>query len=158
MSTIKVLYCRNRHISTPILRTLMWSPWSHQALIMGDELGQHVIDATFMYGVARRSLTNILADATESSIREIEVPRPDRAYAFARRQLGKKYDTLGVLGIGLHRKWQDDDRWFCSELVEAALAAGGCSRFETRYVNRVTPQHSWMVIAGVKFDSTQIKT
>lgn len=144
MAKVRILFCRSRHIATPILRAAMWSPWSHVALIMDDE-EDAVIDATFMHGgVQRRSLAEVLAKSTAHEFREIECPDAAAAYAFARAQLGKPYDTWGVLGIGLHRDWQDDSAWFCSEFVEAALAAGGTCRFIHR-ANRVTPQHSWMV-------------
>jgi hypothetical protein len=39
--------------------------------------------------------------------------------------LGHKYDWLGVLGFVFHRRHlQDYDRWYCSEVVSAALR--GC--------------------------------
>jgi hypothetical protein len=131
----------------------MKSPWSHVAIIMGDELGRHVIDATFTHGVSRRSLDDLIASSSKYEVRQISVPRPDRAYAFARRQLGKPYDTLGALGIAFDRNWQDDDSWFCSEFAEAALADGGARRFE-HYAWRVTPLHSWMVAANLVSTST----
>lgn len=156
MPTVKVIYSRNHHISAPILRTVMWSPWCHEAVIMGDELGEHVIDATFFHNVARRPLIDITSDASLYSIREFDVPNPKKTYDFLRRQLGKKYDTLGVFGIGLHREWSTPDRWFCSEISEAALEAGGLSRFKAEYVRRVTPMHSWMNTAGVLQDTTYL--
>lgn len=143
MGKVRVLYLRTHHISTPVLRTVMWSPWSHCALIVEDEFDS-VIDATFAHGVARRSLSSLLASSSKYEIKEIDCPDPKAAFDFLRSQIGTDYDTLGVLGIGLHRDWQKPDAWFCSELVEAALAAGGNLRFVNR-ANRVTPQHSWMV-------------
>lgn len=140
MPTVSVLYCRRHSIDSAILRTAMWSQWSHQALLMPD--GVHLVDATFWHGVALRDRAEIAM--SRWAVREIACPRPDDAYQFALAQIGKKYDTLGTLGIGLHRDWQEPDRWFCSELVEAALVAGGNKRF-INDAGRVTPQHSWMV-------------
>lgn len=145
MPTVKILYCRTKHWSTPVLRTVMWSPWSHVAIIMGDE-DDTVIDATFKAGgVARRRLSEVIVDSSKHEIVPVACPDPQAAYDWARSQLGRPYDTLGVLGIGLHRNWQDEGAWFCSEFAEAGLAAGGNQRFANRYTGRVTPQHSWML-------------
>lgn len=118
----------------------MWSQWSHVAVVFGED----VIDATFKHGVARRSLSALLATCSHYEFREEACPNMQAAYDFARSQIGKPYDILGVLGIGLHRSWQDDDHWFCSEFKEAIQAAGGNPRFG-EFVGRVTPQHCWMV-------------
>lgn len=118
----------------------MWSQWSHVAVVFGE----YVIDATFKHGVARRKLDELLATCSYYQFRDEACPDLPAAYAFARSQIGKPYDLLGVLGIGLHRNWQEDDSWFCSELKEAIQAAGGNPRFGS-FVGRVTPQHSWMV-------------
>ena len=37
--------------------------------------------------------------------------------AAVRSQIGKPYDKTGALGLGLHRDWQEDDAWWCSELI-----------------------------------------
>lgn len=140
--TVRVLYVRNHHWSTPVLRAAMWSPWSHCAIVLAD--GQTVIDATFKNGVKARALAPIIAGASLHDFRDIDCPDPQAAYDFLFAQIGKPYDTWGVAGVGLHRDWQAEDAWFCSELVEAALAAGGNQRF-VNHPRRVTPQHSWMV-------------
>jgi hypothetical protein len=41
-------------------------------------------------------------------------------------------------------RWADGGRWFCSELFEAALIAGGLVRFRLDAA-RITPGHAWMV-------------
>lgn len=150
MNAVRVLYCRTlspreplSYISTPLLRLGAWSAWSHEALVMED--GQTVIDATFTHGgVVQRPLADVLDTASKFDYRDIACPNPDGAYAFARSQLGKPYDVMGAIGLGLHRDWQRDDAWWCSEFVEAAIAAAGRVRF-VNYPRRVTQQHSWMV-------------
>ena len=44
---------------------------------------------------------------------------------FAREQVGKKYDYLGVLGFVLPFVRQVKNRWFCSEVVSEALKQVG---------------------------------
>lgn len=45
---------------------------------------------------------------------------------YALNELGKPYDWKGVLNFITHkRNWQEDDRWFCSELVAYAFKRAG---------------------------------
>lgn len=44
-----------------------------------------------------------------------------KAKNFIRNLIGKKFDLLGLLGHALPHKPQKNDKWFCSELVLAAL-------------------------------------
>jgi uncharacterized protein YycO len=143
VNQISAVFCRDHSIGTPILRAAMWSPWSHVAPIIEDE-PDCIIDATLFRGVQRRSKSGLLLHASKCEIRHFDCPSPQAAYDFARSQIGKRYDYAGVVGIGLRRDWQQDDAWFCSELFEAMLAAGGNPRF-VRNAGRVTVQHSWMV-------------
>lgn len=154
MSAVRLLYGRTlspreplSYVSTPIIRFASWSPWSHQAIVMED--GESVIDATFTHGgVRQRLLADVLAASSHWALRTFDVPDPEAAYAFARAQLGKPYDKSGVLGLALHRDWQEDDAWWCSEIAEAFLAAGRLVRFLVD-ANRITPQDSWKVAQGV---------
>lgn len=40
---------------------------------------------------------------------------------FAHSQVGKPYDFMGIFGFAINRKWQDDDKWFCSEYISGAI-------------------------------------
>lgn len=55
------------------------------------------------------------------------------------------YDWTAIFGMLLQRNWQEQDSWFCSELVEAALTAGGRQRFRDD-VSRITPHQTWAVM------------
>lgn len=140
MSIIRLLFVTNSKPVSVLLRIATWSHWSHVASIMED--GVSVIDATMLHGVSHRPIEEAIQDS-DHEIREYECVEPEKFYAFLRAQLGKGYDFPGVFGIGLHRDWQEADKWFCSELVAAALDAGGSPRFsEDKW--RVTPQNLWM--------------
>ena len=54
-------------------------------------------------------------------------------------------DVTAIVGLGLHRDWQEDDRWFCSELVAWAFEKAGEPLFRAEVLRRVTPQHLWML-------------
>lgn len=147
MTQVRAIFCRSRNrLSSLALRTVMWSSWSHVATLVPGPDGRtdRVIDATFLHGVTQRPLADVIASSSAYSFREWAVPDAEAGYTFLRAQLGKPYDTLGVAGIGLHREWQRDDAWFCSELHERFLEACGLRRFAYQ-PNRVTPQLAWMV-------------
>jgi uncharacterized protein YycO len=139
---MRVIFSRRNSIGTPFIRFVTWSAWSHCALI--DEDTQTVIQAIAFEGVVEEPLAGAIKIATKYEIVDISVPDPAAALAWARSQLGKAYDYLGVLGIGLHREWNAEDKWWCSEFVEAALSAGGRRRF--RMPQRITPQDSYNVL------------
>lgn len=49
----------------------------------------------------------------------------ERFYGFCLAQCGKPYDEQGILGFIFGRNWRENDSWFCSELVGAALEQCG---------------------------------
>jgi uncharacterized protein YycO len=59
-------------------------------------------------------------------VERYEIDAPDAVLAYAVSQLGKKYDWSGVFNfIEPNRNWQEDDSWFCSELVAKAFLEAG---------------------------------
>ena len=83
------------------------------------------------YAVACATLGAFLGDATNQSA--------------AASQIGKPYDYTAILGLGLRRDWQEEDAWFCSELVAWAFQHAGEPLFRAECLRRVTPQHLWML-------------
>ena len=143
MGSVFGIFSRSHNIGSIIIRGVTWSPWSHNALILED--GEGVIEAVWPQGVRQSNRTALQARSTQIDIVEIEVPNPAGAYAYARSQIGKPYDTWGVIGLGLRREWDTPDAWWCSELFEACLIAAGRPRFN-RHAQRVTPMHSYMAV------------
>jgi hypothetical protein len=70
-------------------------------------------------------------------------------HSFLRAQLGKPYDTEAILGMLTHRDWQEPGRWFCSELVAAALCASGVwpARLAAG-LNRITPRDTLLMVSS----------
>jgi uncharacterized protein YycO len=137
---MRAIYLRRNNLGSLLLRTGMWSSWSHCGIVFGD----NVIQAAAFKGVVGTPLAEMIAEASTYAFRDFDGVDDEKAHAFALAQIGKPYDWPGAAGLALHREWEEDDSWFCSELVEAALVAGG----RTRFVNnprRVTPQWSWAV-------------
>lgn len=77
-----------------------------------------------------------------------------RFIAFLRDQIGKPYDWTAIASFYSQRDWQEDDSWFCSELIAAALAASGAfpATMAVKF-SRITPRDLMLltsVLAGVK--------
>lgn len=142
MNVINLLFCTNpRNPLSWVIRAGSWSKWSHVAIIDGDD----VIEAVAIDGVVVTPLADRKASDPTWQIVTLPCAKPDAVISAARSQLGKPYDYTGVLGIGLHRDWQQTNRWFCSELVAWAFEQGGSPLFRAGASRRVTPQDVWMV-------------
>jgi uncharacterized protein YycO len=63
----------------------------------------------------------------------------DRAIGFALGQIGRGYDWWAIVRFVSRRAMPANDRWFCSELVFAALAAGGVRLLERVEASAVSP-------------------
>lgn len=141
MSSVSLLFSTSRHPMSAVIRACTWSSWSHVALIDGDE----VIEATAPAGVRRYPVLLALDHAKQAAIVDLPCRDSRAVIAAAASQLGKPYDYTAIAGLGLHRYWQEDDRWFCSELVAWAFSQAGESLFRADVLRRVTPQHLWML-------------
>lgn len=135
----RVIFSRRHHPGSVLLRTAMWSPWSHCGIVDDDR----VIEARAFSGVIDTPLQDFIGHVSQWVM--VDFPANDnRVLSAARAQLGKPYDWSGVAGIALHREWGTADAWFCSELVAYALELGGLKLFRSD-AKRITPMHLWML-------------
>lgn len=141
---MRLIFTRQHSIGSLLIRFFTWSRWSHVAILEDDSM---VIDSTFLHGgVRRRPLAELLAQASRHQMLDLNVPNEAAALDFARAQIGRPYDWTAVLGILFRAPgWALPDRWFCSELAEAVVLAGGLKRFREDAA-RITPEHVWMVV------------
>ena len=140
MSGVQLLYSRSRHIASAGIRLATWGEFSHVALVDGLQ----VVEAVFSGGVRDGDMNAAIARASRWALVEYEHRNPSGMIAAARSQIGKPYDMTGALGLGVHRDWQQDDAWWCSELVPWAAAQAGEAWFMPQAMHRITPQHLWM--------------
>ncbi len=145
-----LLFVKGKPLSSYFIRLVTWSNWSHVAIVDAKSI-QEITDSTYIYdatflnsGVRQRKIADVLSEASKWAYVEIDVPDELAVINAAKSQIGKKYDVTGVLGIALHRNWQESDKWFCSEFVEWCMVQGGLTRF-IEEVRRLTPQHCWML-------------
>lgn len=139
---MKVIFT-NKHnsISSYLIRLVTLSKYSHMAVLLEDG---NVIDTTLVSGVRIQSLEKFSEHYVDRTIREVSLPDEKAAVDFLYYQIGKSYDWTALIGIAFRNKWTDDDSWFCSELVEAAIKAGGLDRFVEK-LSRIIPQYCWIV-------------
>lgn len=137
---MRVLFCTSQLPGAVLIRGVTWSDWSHVALVDGDD----AIEATWPV-VRVVSLAEVIAAHSAHVIVDLPCRDPAAAIAAARAQAGKPYDLTALFGLLMHRDWQEDDRWFCSELVAWAFAQGGTPLFRPEAMHRITPQHLWML-------------
>lgn len=137
---MRILFCRSRLPGSVLIRTVTWSQWSHVALVDGNE----VIEATWP-AVRVAPLAEVLAKHSDHIIVDLACHVPGDVIKAARSQVGKPYDLTALVGLVMHRDWQESDSWFCSELVAWAFAQGGSPLFRQDALHRVTPQHLWML-------------
>jgi len=141
MSRVQLMFSTTRHAFSTLIRAATWSRWSHVALVAGP----HVIEAVALGGVQQVSKAHAIQRASDFRIVDLPAANPQAIIAAARSQIGKPYDWTAIAGLGLHRDWQEDDSWFCSELIAWAAAEAGESWFRCEALRRVTPQHLWML-------------
>ena len=140
-STITLAFCRSKGWQSALIRAATWSPWSHVALVYGDQ----VVDAQAPKGVRCISLAGLQEESSRIDLVRFPCVDPEMVIAAALGQVGKPYDWGAVLGIGIHRNWAESDKWFCSELVAWAFARAGQPLFRPDSISRITPQHLWML-------------
>lgn len=125
----------------PIAWIVRWqtrAPYSHAALLM--PCGQRVIEAYPGVGVRIRHLGP--EDWENITLFDIEGMTPDlsrQVLAFAERERGKGYDWRSVLRFVSRTPARENGRWFCSELVYAALAHVGIRLLERISAHNVSP-------------------
>jgi uncharacterized protein YycO len=134
---MRLLFLRRNTAACYLIRAATWSSWSHVACVFGSV----AYEAKAKCGVRTVHINSVLDGAADHAWAESPC-NTEAARRFLDAQVGKPYDWTAVAGIMLHRDWQEDDSWFCSELAAAASRAGYVSLIN-KPTNRVTPEDVW---------------
>jgi uncharacterized protein YycO len=100
------------------------SEYSHTAILLNDG---SVYESWYGVGVAHSgSLSELHSPGTVVDLFEV-VPDVDwvAAKVFIMARLGEDYDLPAVIRFVTRFRSKPNNKWFCSELVAAALSAGG---------------------------------
>lgn len=136
---LNLLFTRRHHPGSWLIRAATWSEWSHVDLVRPDG---SLIGAVALHGVSIADRGERLGLASAAAVMTLPVDI-GKSVAWADGQIGRPYDWLGVIGIGLHRDWESDDSWFCSEFAGRALKEGGYEPYRPDALRRLTPQDLW---------------
>ncbi|WP_417545689.1 hypothetical protein [Marinobacter sp.] len=128
---ITLQFSTTKGIGSRVIRWATWSPFSHVDLVLGDG---RLLGATARYGVTVRDPEPV------SALARFQVAAPAEVLDALNSQIGRPYDWPGIFGWGFRRNWQEQDSWFCSELIAWAFREAGCPllRFDRSY--RITPR------------------
>lgn len=143
---MRVLFTNTKNTFSWLIRVFTRSEWNHVDILVDDDsiLGAvtgYTPPWTFNGGVKITSLrSRTLSPSTHHyMLLNIDLPDESAALNFALDQVGKPYDWTSIFGmVFFRRRWQDPDKWFCSELVAAACVAGGLTPSQ-KASYRVTP-------------------
>lgn len=126
----RVLLFRGRGVISALVRWQTRSIYSHSAILLPDG---RILEAWQGSGVRIRDLPSG-GGIEHFKVKGITPAQWRQAIAFGRDQLGKGYDYVSVLRFVSRRNAPENGRWFCSELVAAALQVAGLP-----FLSRVDP-------------------
>jgi len=120
MQFLPVIFSTSNKLSSHLIRLFDCGhcDFSHVGII--TKCGEFVIESTAKNGVSLTHIKDFKSRASKFKEGFFPCVDPSASYNLAYDQLGKKYDYAGALGLGLPfigRKWDDAERWFCSELL-----------------------------------------
>ena len=120
-----------------LIRKLTWSWASHVDFVLDDKTLFGALAVENGGGVQFHELHKL---DYYTRVERYTIEAPDAVLDIAFSQDKKKYDWKGVFGfLFKKRKWQEDDRWFCSELVAYAFQEAGMPLIRD-YSYRITPR------------------
>lgn len=118
-----------------LIRWQTRSRYSHAAILLDDG---HIIESWQKGGVQ----ISHIKDWSKIDAYSVDGMTPDQwetAIKFAKSQLGKKYDFRSIFRFLSKRKAPDNSKWFCSELVYAALTVAGVELLRNIESSEVSP-------------------
>ena len=137
---MRLIFANSNTIGSWLIRKVTFGKWSHVGIL--DESNGYVLEASWPRGVVLTPIEKFKEKHSAIKTCSVYIKNEANAFKWAYSQVGKPYDTLGILGIWLHRKWDREDKWWCSEFAAAAMIAGGTTLIDTD-MSRVTPQNLW---------------
>lgn len=131
---MRVVLSRSPTLPSYAIRLHNWSHWHHGGVVVNDD----VYEARAKEGVIKTPLKEYLARYSTNKF--IEIPHKGDYQERLRNQLGKGYDWGAIFQFIFRQDWDNEDKWFCFELI--AYASG---IFNKHYIDRVTANHLLMV-------------
>jgi hypothetical protein len=163
VSIITIQFSSSTAWASAIIRKVSHSPFSHVDAVIAD--GQSLLGSSDMgpnspcitgnpQGVAVRPHNYQEFDIQRNARLEISDDGKTKFYDALYSRLGKPFDCealLSFLDDGIDHDWQQDDKWFCSELIAWALQTAGYWNGPLRVpMSRITPHDLLMTLSQDK--------
>ena len=136
---IKVHFLKSHTVSGWLIRLFTFSQWNHVSI----EIDGQVYEARGRTGVTQTGAKGYLNKWAKTDTVQINAPSQVSAVAFLNAQIGKRYDFGGIIALPFRKPWHGRSKWFCSELVAAALLSAGLPKMRVD-AYRVTPRDLWI--------------
>ncbi|MBL4622898.1 MAG: hypothetical protein JKY89_10910 [Immundisolibacteraceae bacterium] len=135
---MQVIFATDDEPLSKLIRAITSCRWHHVGVVFDG----FVIEARFI-GVIRTPIDDFKARG-EYQIVNHKLDDEDAALKFGMAQIGKGYDKAGLISFPFRARWQDNTRWYCSELVAAIAEAGGTPLVRSD-LSGVSPRDLWVI-------------
>jgi uncharacterized protein YycO len=133
-----ILLFKGRGIVSAMIRLQTRSEYSHAALLYPD--GSTLVESWQGSGVRRKTITDF-RDVDAFIVPGMTEVQWKDAFKFAAAQVGLGYDYRSVARFVTRVSAKENGRWFCSELVFAALQYSGVELLHRITAAEVAPGH-----------------
>lgn len=145
---INLRFCTGNGPISRAIRMAEYGFWaSHVEAVMpaGNIIGAHADG-----GVMAREPGYDKGSSTKEAFVSLETDdaTEQRFCEFMRAQVGKPYDFSAIAGFMLGRNWRENDSWFCSELVTAALEHSGWMPTLCAGAGHISPRDLMLVLSA----------
>jgi uncharacterized protein YycO len=134
---ISILLFKGKGLISSLVRWQTRSEYAHAAILFPD--GVTLVESWPFVGVRIKKITD-WSNITVFDIPSANSLQLDGALKFAISQAGKKYAWLDIMRFITRTKGDQQDSWFCSELVFASFQKAGINLLERIKANAVSPE------------------
>jgi len=140
LNMVYLLFTTNEGWVAKTIRFMTRSEYSHVDFLFEKDcgVGYYALGSTVKKGVEVVSILDRIKGSSKYCVMEA-LGCEDVVRDSLISQIGKPYDWTAVFGYILRRNWNDDQAWFCSELISWGLKVTGL-RISNKVPWRVTPQ------------------
>jgi len=147
---MKIIFTKDNSFQSRLIRLFTRSKFSHCGIV--DCTTNTIIDSDLSRnGVTEYPFKNIILEST--LYEEFDLPfAPNTIIELVRTQIGKPYDIFAVILLPFRKSWEDDSKWFCSELIAWAFKEVGCNILQEKHY-RVTPGDLYIALKKYKLNN-----
>ena len=116
-----LLFSTTSNIASKFIRLVTWGNYSHVEALDKDGF---LTGAEFPKGGVSQPYQKRFELATKCRLVKVDIADTEAFYKFLYAQIGKPYDWKAIFGYLFRKNWDQDNEWFCSELIAKAAIEG----------------------------------